>query len=173
MKSSSVRKFKFFWAWQDREEEAWLRQMAQQGYHLSRLVFSTVYEFTLGEPGDVMYRMDYSDIKKTDFDQYVQLFQDSGWEYIDGGFGWNYFRKPSDPGHATDIYTDKESKIQKYERMLSYFMVFPIVFGFVTLPQLFKHNSIPFLNFIAVLIMMIWIYALVNIINRIRQLKRL
>jgi hypothetical protein len=173
MEITKVRKSKLFWMWQDREEEIWLRQMAQQGYHLSRLVFSTIYEFTHGEPSDIVYRLDYTDVKKDNLDQYFQLFQDSGWEYVDGGFGWYYFRKPADAGETGEIYTDAESKIQKYERMLSYSIIFPIVLGAVTMPQLFKHNSIPLLNYLAISIMIFWVYAIGSIINRIRQLKRL
>ena len=173
MENTKVRKFKLFWMWQDREEEIWLRKMAQEGYHLSKLVFSTIYEFTLGEPSDVIYRMDYTDIRKEDLEPYFQLFQDSGWEYIDGGFGWYYFRKPADSNDTNEIYTDAESKIKKYERMLGYSIIFPVVLGAVTIPQLFKHNSIPLLNFLAVSIMVFWVYAIGSIIHRIQQLKRL
>ncbi len=31
-KMNTVRKFKLFWAWQDEQEEEWLREMSRQGY---------------------------------------------------------------------------------------------------------------------------------------------
>ena len=37
----TIRKWKLFWAWQDHEEEIWLREMSQQGYHLSRRAAGT------------------------------------------------------------------------------------------------------------------------------------
>jgi hypothetical protein len=173
VESTSFRKFRLFWAWQDHEEEAWLRQMAQQGYHLSSLVFSTIYEFTVGEPRDVVYRLDYTDVKKNEVDAYLQLFEDAGWEYLDGWAGWYYFRKPADSDKADEIYTDAESKIQKYQRMLVYFIIFnPILFG-VFLPQIAKADSIPLLNALIIVVMLLYIYATVSIIRRIQQLKRL
>jgi hypothetical protein len=172
MENNSIRKWKLFWAWQDREEESWLRQMAQQGYHLSSLIFPTIYEFTTGEPYDVIYRLDYTDIKKKDIDTYMQLFQDAGWEFIDGGMGWYYFRKPADSGEGNEIYTDAESKIHKYQRMLTYFIIFPIILLW-WLPQIAKEDSIFILNILIILILLVWIYVIGNIIYRIRQLKRL
>jgi hypothetical protein len=146
--------------------------MAQKGSHLSALVFPTIYEFTHGEPRDVIYRLDYTDVKKKDLDAYLQLFQDAGWEYVDGGMGWYYFRKVADFEYSNEIFTDAESKIQKYQRMLVYFIIFPIVLA-ASLPQLAKDDSIPVLNFLIVLVMLFWIYAIGSIIKRIRQLKRL
>jgi len=173
MDKPTVRKFKLFWMWQDCEEEAWLRQMAQQGYHLSKLVFSTIYEFSLGEPSDVVYRLDYTDVGRKDLDEYKQLFASSGWEFVDAAMGWYYFRKLADPESINDIYTDAESKIQKYSRMLSVIIIFPIVLGGVTLPQVFKEHSIPLLNVLIISMMIFWIYAIGSLANRIRQLKRL
>ena len=31
MNESTMKKFKVFWAWQDEQEEAWLREMSLQG----------------------------------------------------------------------------------------------------------------------------------------------
>jgi hypothetical protein len=173
MENMKFRKFKLFWAWQDREEEAWLRQMAQQGYHLSSLVFSTIYEFTRGVPSDMVYRLDYVDVRKKDLGDYMQLFQTAGWEYVDGGMGWYYFRKLADSEYSNEIYTDVESKIQKYQRMLSYLIIFPIILGWFAVTQIFKENSIGVLNYLIILIMVVWIYIIGSIINRIWQLNRL
>lgn len=42
MENKTIRKVKWFWGWADEKEEAWLGEMAQQGWHLRRLVFPTV-----------------------------------------------------------------------------------------------------------------------------------
>jgi hypothetical protein len=172
MENTTFCKFRLFWAWQDHEEEAWLRQMAQQGYHLSSLVFSTIYEFTHGEPRDVVYRLDYTDVRKKDIQEYMQLFQDAGWECVDGWAGWYYFRKPADSESANEIYTDAESKNQKYQRLLTYLIIFPIVLA-SSLSQIFRDDSIPLLNFFYLLVFLFWIYIIGSIIRRIQQLKRL
>jgi hypothetical protein len=31
-KTDTIRKFKWYWAWQDEKEERWLSEIAQQGY---------------------------------------------------------------------------------------------------------------------------------------------
>lgn len=172
METKTIRKCKLFWAWQDQEEEVWLRHMAQQGYHLSTLVFPTVYEFTIGEPRDVVYRLDYTDVKKSEIDSYLQLFQDAGWEYFDSFVGWYYFRKPADSGSTNEIYTDIESKIQKYQRLLSILVIFPILLA-GSMTTVFRPPSIPLLDTVFILLFIFYIYVLGNIYRRIRQLKRL
>ncbi len=173
MEGTTIRKFKLFWAWQDHKEEAWLQQMAQQGYHFSAMVFPTIYEFTLGEPRDVVYRMDYTDVRKEDIDTYLQYFLDAGWEYVDSGMGWYYFRKLADPDKVNEIYTDAESKIQKYERMLAYFIIFPIALFATLVPQISMDDPIPVLTLLTILMLLIWIFFIVRVIKRIQQLKRL
>lgn len=173
MKSTRFRKFKWFWAWQDHEEEAWLRQMAQQGYHLATVVFPTIYEFTHGEPGDAIYRLDYPDVKKKDIPAYLQLFQDSGWEHVDEGMGWYYFRKITDSGSTDEILTDAESKIQKYKRLLAFSIVIMISLMVVFLPRLTQTDGIFVLNLLGWALLLIWIYIVMRIFNRIQQLKRL
>ena len=172
MQENTVRKYKLFWMWQDREEENWLREMAKQGFHLASLVFSGVYEFARGEPRDDVYRLDYTAVDKEEFDDYIEIFRESDWEYIDGGFGWYYFRKPADSESPNEIYTDPESKIKKYQRMFYALVVFPIVLTFF-LPQIAKSDSIPLINVLLIAVLLFFVYAIGNILNRIRQLKRL
>ena len=172
MGSETVRKCKKFFAWQDHEEEAWLRQMAQQGYHLSSLVFPMVYEFTIGEPRDIVYRLDYTDVRKNEIDSYLQLFQDAGWEYFDSFVGWYYFRKTADSESTNEIYTDVESKVQKYQRLLTILIIFPILLA-GSLTGAFREPSIPVLNVLLFFLFAFWIYVIWNIYRRIRQLKRL
>ncbi len=79
MTKTTLRKVKLFLPWQDEKEEAWLRQMAQQGWHLS-LVAPLVYTFVRGDPRDDVYRLDYL-TSKADYEEYKQLFQDAGWDW--------------------------------------------------------------------------------------------
>jgi hypothetical protein len=172
VKSTTSHKFKVFMAWQDQEEEVWLRQMAQQGYHLSSMVFPAVYEFTVGEPRDVIYQLDYTNVKRGEVDAYLQLFEDAGWECVGTWLGWYYFRKAADSGSPNEIYTDVESKIQKYQRLLTYLVIFPIILA-ASITSLFTEPSIPLLEVFFVLLFIFWLYVLGNLLRRIRQLKRL
>src|SRR5512133_3384676 len=85
---------KIFWGWEDDKEEAWLREQANQGRHLVKIEWG-LYTFEPGAPRDVVYRMDYihtTDPKKVE--EYLQFFQDAGWEHVGEILGWHYFRKP-------------------------------------------------------------------------------
>lgn len=173
MEGTKIRKFRLFWAWQDHEEEIWLRQMAQQGFHFSALVFPMIYEFVCGEPQDVIYRMDYPDVRKQDIETYLQLFQDAGWEHIESGMGWYYFCKPAISNNVDEIFTDAESKIQKYERMLAYFIIFPLTLFVVLIPQITSEHAIPALTLLLFALLVFWIITIIRILKRIQQLKRL
>ncbi len=76
MEKTTTRKFKWFWAWQDEAEEAWLQELSQQGRHLSSVGNPTVYDFESGEPADFVYRLDYRSHFKMNKENYLQLFRD-------------------------------------------------------------------------------------------------
>ena len=79
---TTISKFKWFWAWQDEKEEAWLHEMAKEGLHLQRMGLPGSYIFEVGEPRDDYYRMDFITDRK-DYQNYLQLFKDAGWEHIE------------------------------------------------------------------------------------------
>jgi hypothetical protein len=88
-------KFRWFWAWQDEKEEAWLGKMSKQGYHLSSINFPGFYSFGKGEPREYIYRLDYQTFRKKDRQEYLQLFKDAGWEYLgEMGHGNISVKKP-------------------------------------------------------------------------------
>ena len=168
MEKTTTRKFKWFWAWQDEAEEAWLRGMSQQGWHLSSVGIPTVYDFESGEPADIVYRLDYRSPSKMDKEDYLQLFRDAGWEYVGEMSGWYYFRKGAQPGEELEIYTDAESKISKYQRLLAFLaiLMLPLFMTLITMRG-------QFLQTIIFPIFALNIYALIRILTRINQLKRI
>ena len=123
IENSTIRKIKWFWAWQDHKEEAWLEQMSKQGWHLSTVGFPSIYEFSQGEPRPYVYRLDFVTSHKMEHQEYLQLFEDSGWEHIGVMGGWQYFRKDPQPGDVSEIFTDNASKIQKYQRLVGFLVI--------------------------------------------------
>jgi hypothetical protein len=123
MSEQSMRKFRWFWPWQDDVEEAWLGAMSSEGWHLSKLGFGGIYQFLKGSPSNFMYRLDFRSNSRKEKDQYIQLFQDAGWEYIGEMFFWQYFRKPVKSGEEAEIFTDNESKILKYHRVMALYTI--------------------------------------------------
>jgi hypothetical protein len=131
---STTRKFKWFWPWQDEQEEEWLRALSLSGLHLVSSDGAGFYTFLLGEPSDIVYRLDYNALQKKDKDQYLQLFKDASWEFVGEMNGWQYFRKPAAAGESEEIFTNNESKIQKYKRFLYATLAFmPIYLIFFTI----------------------------------------
>lgn len=176
MADNTIRKFKWFWAWQDEQEEAWLRSMSQKGWHLSSIGLPCIYGFRASEPQDYVYRLDYQTFPKKDKQEYLQLFYDAGWEYIGEMSGWQYFRKEAKEGEALEIFTDVESKVTKYKRVLAF-----LAFYVVILIAVLSHNiwgDYPYswwviVRVIYLLCMGSFIYAIIRLILRIRQLRRL
>ncbi len=174
MENTVMRKQKWFWGWDDEKEEAWLSEMAQQGWHLKRLVFSTVYEFEQGEPKEVTYRLDYNAIGRKEKDNYLLLFADAGWEHVGEISGWQYFRKEVQPGEAPEIFTDNESKIEKYKRLLSYLAILLPVYMVTTMSS-FNHAEGGFwvaVRVISLAILILLSVAILKIWQRIKQLKK-
>lgn len=174
MDKSKMRKFKWFWAWQDEDEEAWLREMSNQGWHLSGIGIPTVYSFKSGKPEDYVYRLDYRSHWKMDKEDYLQLFGDAGWEYVEEMAGWHYFRQLAQPDDTLEIYTDAESKIEKYQRLLAFLwiLMLPLLIGLINL-RTRPYDWISFVYVFIAVIFVLYVYAIVKIWVRINQLKRL
>ncbi|HEY9075251.1 MAG TPA: DUF2812 domain-containing protein [Anaerolineaceae bacterium] len=175
MKTNTLRKIKVFWAWEDDREEAWLRSMSLQGWHLASLPFPMVYTFTRGEPKDIVYRMDYKSSPNTDMADYLSLFHDAGWEHIGRMASWQYFRKERTDDDLPEIYTDAESKIQKYRRLLLILGVLSPLYLSSTI-NISKRADDPLgmgLLIFMIVFALFYIYAIVRLWMRIRELQKL
>ncbi len=176
MKTDTVTKYKWFWAWQDEKEEAWLAEMSRGGLHLDAVSPFGFYHFHPGEPVDYVYRLDFQSLKAKDRDSYLQLFEDAGWEHIGDMGGWVYFRHLVDGTKFLEIFSDRESKIGKYQRVIAILVVFlPIMI--VVLPNANRLDSFVtapaiILESISAGLLLLYSYAMVRLILRINQLKR-
>ena len=175
MAKELVTKLKWFWAWQDEKEEAWLSEMAQRGLILEGIPFPGSYHFQSGEPADYVYRLDYQSLRTKDKDSYLQLFADTGWEKVGEMGGWTYFRYEAANGEAPEIYSDLESKIGKYQRVLTYLAILlPLII--VMLPNISSAERygplFSILEGIYFLIMVFLVYGIIQLFRRINQLKK-
>ena len=114
MKAATIRKMRWFWPWQDYKEESWLEKMSQEGKHLKSVGLMGVYTFEIGEPARYAYRLDYLTSSNKDLPNYLQIFQDAGWEYVGEMVNWRYWRKRTEGGKLPEIFTDTPSRIKKY-----------------------------------------------------------
>lgn len=113
--NNTMHKFRWYWAWEDDKEEIWLREMSNQGFHFRSVIFIGLYTFEIGPKQDYVYRLDYAP-KRVD-DEYLNLFRDAGWTYMGSMNSWQYFRKGASGSVSQEIFTDHESKVQKYKRI--------------------------------------------------------
>ena len=167
-----LKKFRWFWAWDDEKEEAWLRAMAKEGWHFRQVEFPGRYVFAQGAFRDDVYRLDFFiDSKKKA--EYLQLFQDAGWEYAGEYGSCQYFRKAAAPGEDPQIYTDNASKAAKYGRLMVFLVVFsPIWFIGLNRASQSKEPVLQALTFIGFLFMLLYIYAMLKLIKRVSRLTK-
>jgi hypothetical protein len=176
MHGSTVRRHKVFFAWQDEREEGWLRHMARdEGLHLVAVKPPVFYFFRRGEHADYAYRLDFQTVPKRDRSDYLQLFEDGGWEHVGEMNSWHYFRRPVVGGEAPEIFTDPDSKAQKYRRLLALHVVFlaPLI-TLMTNPLWRRHPgpAVEALRLVLLLVMVFWTYSTLRILGRVGQLTK-
>ena len=110
--------FKLFWAWQDEKENAWLERMGTEGWKLVGY-HSGFYTFIQTEPKQYIYTSDYKSNGRKDIEEYIALFEDAGWEHAAEFLNWHYFRTEAEKARIPDIYSDAESKAEKFKGVLS------------------------------------------------------
>ena len=120
----------FFSLCDHEKEELWLRSMHSRGYRLVKFKIPCFYTFESCEPEDVIYRLEYKNEAVSA--DYVQMYADFGWEYVQSAVGWNYFRKSAAAAQApeeSEIFSSGEDKLAMVEkiyktRMLPLFVIF-------------------------------------------------
>lgn len=168
----TLKKFHWFWAWDDDKEEAWLREMAQKGWHFKSVTMPGYYHFEQGEPRNEFYRLDFFIDAKAKAD-YVQLFLDAGWEYLGEMGSWQYFRKTAQGNETPEIFSDNESKSKKYQRILFILIVLlPIYINFINLLNKNQDTLSQLLTFLMFAFMLLYGYSIIRLGTRVNQLKK-
>ena len=166
------KEFHWFWAWDDEKEEAYLRELALDGWHFKSVTIPGYYTFESGEPRNDFYRLDILSNYK-DKENYLQLFEDAGWSHIGEYGSWQYFRKTAVEGETLEIFTDNESKQKKYGRILLYLIIFlPIYTVFLTRVNEASSSFYKIVTFVMFLFFLLYMYAMLMLIRRIGQLKK-
>ena len=112
--------------------EDYLREMHKKGWKLVKVKGLTTHVFEKCTPEDVIYRLDFNQEGIKNKEEYIRMFNDCGWEFIQGGSsGFAYFRKPADsPETDEGIFCDDESKLEVMGRIIKG-RIFPLGFLFV------------------------------------------
>lgn len=67
--------------------------MLRSGWRFVRVCGIGTYYFEKCAPEDVVYQLDYNQEGRRNKEEYVQMFQDRGWEYLQDHVDYSYFRK--------------------------------------------------------------------------------
>lgn len=111
--------FKLFTIFQYKEEQDYLRKMHQSGWKFIKVSKLSVYHFEKCIPEDVIYQLDYNRDGIKNIDEYVKMFNDCGWEYLQCYTGYSYFRKSAAEAIGTEeIFCDNDSRLQMWVRVL-------------------------------------------------------
>jgi hypothetical protein len=174
METNKLTQFKWFWAWEDEKEEAWLEAMSQSGWHLFNPGLPCVYHFIQGEPRDYSYRLDFRTGSRKSLQEYLQICRDAGWEMLGRMSSWYYFRKEYRGGVKPEFFSDKDSKVQKYRRQLIFLVIFlPIMInGMLSLSRTDNSGFLSAVRIFYVLILLFFSYAIIRLLLRIKKLKK-
>lgn len=126
--------------WQDEQE--YLREQHKKGW---RYVKSGLrYHFERCEPEDVIYQLDFNPEGAAHKEEYLQMFKDCGWEYINERNGYTYFRKPVSEmnGREEEIFCDDESRLEMAKNVIRT-RIFPLlyIFALVIIPQIIGQTA--------------------------------
>ena len=121
-----VKRWKLFLDFE--KEEEWLNKMVAEGLAMTHYTFGR-YTFEECAPGEYNYRIELLERGVTNSDnvEYIRFMEDSGVERVDSYANWVYFRKRSTEG-SFNIYTDLESRIAHYQRIIRLFLLLAVLF---------------------------------------------
>jgi hypothetical protein len=98
------------------EEEIWLGLQHREGWKLVK-TDGRHFEFEKCEPEDWVYQLDFKKNGVAEED-YIQIFIDSGWEFVQQYAKWFIFRKKkTDIDADITIFSDNASKIEMCQRV--------------------------------------------------------
>jgi len=110
-------------------EEAWINRMAADGWLISK--GGPIYRFARAEPGHHVIRIDYrKHDRKANREEYLQFMADSGWRHL-AGKSKQYFES-TQPETGSELFSDQESRSQRYLRMIKAFSAILLWFLYFT-----------------------------------------
>ena len=111
----TVYKRRFLDIWRIGETESWLSDMAAKGLRLTSL--GTMFaRFERGEPDNIRYRIDFTQSEDRSAEEQLELYADSGWEYVCELGEYRIFRSPEELD-APEIHTDPAEQAFTLQRL--------------------------------------------------------
>lgn len=163
------KEYKYFSVPEWEKEQAYLREQHKNGWKFVKVTGLGVYHFEKCEPEDVIYQLDYNQEGMEHKKEYVQLFEDCGWEYLMDFFGYSYFRKPVEKMEKEEtIFCDEASRIDMIKRVfIGRVIPLVVIFFCGIVPQLFiqRHMGTLVGNIIFGMLSVVFVLYLIVFIN--------
>ena len=158
--SNKKAEFKFFTIADYEKEQDYLREMHNHGWKFKKVSGFCMYHFEECEPMDVVYQLDYNQEGIAHKEEYVQMFADCGWEYMQDYFGFSYFRKPVGIMNEDEsIFCDDESRLEFMKRIFKGRLVpLLIIFFMVIIPQLIMQYRLEAYGLVIMYVLLLILY---------------
>lgn len=157
------------------KEELWLSEMARQGWFLKSIPV-LFYRFKKGQLGDWVYRIDYRGGAKVDRKEYLGLFKDAGWEFAASSAGRYYFRTKRGHGPMPEIFTDKDSRVALYRRIIAGSTTLLVIMLIDINSVLRNHRHLNWFSSLMLVLFsalaLLFAFQLVQIMARIKRIKK-
>lgn len=141
--SRTKTEFRFFDITEHEKEQEYLRRRHKEGWRFVHAWLPGIYRFEECVPEDVVYQLDYNQEGLAHKAEYIKMFEDCGWEYLQEMVGYTYFRKPvARMNGQEEIFCDDASRLEMMERVIKGRLL-PLlcIFFAVIIPQLVLQSS--------------------------------
>lgn len=140
--------FKWFTIFEYEKEQDYLREMYKSGWKFVKVNGIGRYHFEKCVPQDVVYQLDYNKDGLAHKDEYLKIFEDCGWEYLQDYVGYSYFRRAvAEDSEEEEIFCDEESRFQMMQRVMRGRMLPLLILFFAVLLLQFLINLLSTHNY--------------------------
>ncbi|MFS0562119.1 DUF2812 domain-containing protein [Terribacillus sp. 179-K 1B1 HS] len=116
-------------AFSEKKDMKKLAKQAAKGWHLQDFAFMG-YRLVRGEPKQVQYMIDYRTLDEAEEQEYLEMFEFSGWTLVCSSYGMYIFEASPE---AAPIYTDADTKQDKLKRAATFIPKMALVTTILTL----------------------------------------
>ena len=148
------KELKYFSIMDYEKEQEYLREQHKAGWRFVTVTGIGMYHFEKCEPMDVVYQLDYNQEGLKNKEEYIQMFKDCGWTYLQDYVGYSYFSKPaSEMKKEERIFCDDSSRLAMMERVFKgRLLPLVVILSCVLVPQ-FINNLLNFHNYVLAVIL--------------------
>ncbi len=163
------KELRFFSVPEWKKEEAYLTEQHKKGWKFVRVSGFCVYHFERCVPEDVVYQLDYNPDGIAHKEEYVKMFSDCGWEYLQDYVGYSYFRKSaSEMDGSEEIFCDDASRFDMMKRVFRGRLIpLLVIFFLIIIPQMIHQSLIetPFSHGLLVVFSILFVLYLIAFIS--------